>query len=139
VNPWSAPSVAGCWRIWPWMDCAKRSRGTGPQRGCVPCCQNCVDSSSSGASVRCANTNVAISSASRCSASRISWCFSVVQVLKLTPKGDLPQPLRSAGAITRRVSESPVPLSFEQQQVWLLAQQTLRYGLYDYFCRAADA
>lgn len=58
---------------------------------CEHCFQNCADSSSSGASARCANTNVATSSASRCCAKRISLYFSVVQVLKLTPKRVLPQ------------------------------------------------
>ena len=45
-------------------------------------------------------------------------------------RGDLPQPLRSASAITRRTSGSPAPTcsinwhstSFGQQQVWFLAQ-----------------
>jgi surfactin family lipopeptide synthetase A len=37
-------------------------------------------------------------------------------------RGDLPQPLQSAGTITRRASGSLTPLSFEQEQMWLLAQ-----------------
>jgi surfactin family lipopeptide synthetase A len=37
-------------------------------------------------------------------------------------RGDLPQPLRSAGTITRCASGSLTPLSFGQQQMWLLAQ-----------------
>jgi hypothetical protein len=36
-------------------------------------------------------------------------------------RGNLPLPARAAGAITRRASGSPAPLSFGQQQVWLLA------------------
>src|SRR5260221_6465683 len=90
ANRWSAPSVAGAWRIWPLTACASCSRGTGPLSACARCCQNYADSSSSGANVRCANTNVATSSASRCCAKRISLYFSVVQVLKLTPKGVSP-------------------------------------------------
>jgi surfactin family lipopeptide synthetase A len=39
-------------------------------------------------------------------------------------RGDLPQAARAAGTITRRASGSPTPLSFGQQQVWLLAQLT---------------
>jgi len=37
-------------------------------------------------------------------------------------RGDLAQRARAAGNITQRASGSPLPLSFGQQQVWLLAQ-----------------
>src|SRR6266487_1418915 len=37
-------------------------------------------------------------------------------------RGDLPQTARAADTITRRAAGSPAPLSFGQQQVWLLAQ-----------------
>ncbi len=40
-------------------------------------------------------------------------------------RGYLPQPLRSAGAITRRTSGSPTPLSFGQEQGWFLVQLAL--------------
>jgi hypothetical protein len=90
VNRSSAPSVAGAWHIWPLKVCARCSKGTGPVSACKRCFQNCAHSSLSGVSVHCGNTNVATSSASRYSAKRISLCFSVVQVLKLTPKRGIP-------------------------------------------------
>src|SRR5437660_7390862 len=37
-------------------------------------------------------------------------------------RGNLPQTARAASAITRRASGSLAPLSFGQQQMWLLAQ-----------------
>ncbi len=46
-------------------------------------------------------------------------------------RGDLPQPARAAGAITQRASGNSAPLSFGQQQVWLLAQLTLDSPVYN--------
>ena len=39
-------------------------------------------------------------------------------------RGELPQPVSAAGVISRRIMDSPAPLSFGQQQMWLLDQLT---------------
>ena len=43
-------------------------------------------------------------------------------LLKKYLRGDLPQAARAAGSIPRRAPGCPTPLSFGQEQVWLLAQ-----------------